>query len=195
MEEMQAATVLSDDDDDREQEQLAWAGDEDEMEVDPESYGESIRKRGLAQAKDVAFVDADNLRCVVEMTFPFHTQKLSMLGIAERTAATCNLRSMAGIQNCYVAKRREGEPFSVQTDGVSFEAAWQFAETVDVKKITSNDISAVLKTYGVEAARNTIINECKGVFGAYGISINPRHLGLIADYMTNLVKVESIENV
>ena len=45
----------------------------------------------------------------------------------------------------------------------------------------------VLKTYGVEAARSTIIQECVSVFGAYGISVNPRHLGLIADYMTNLV--------
>lgn len=58
---------------------------------------------------------------------------------------------------------------------------------VDVDNIECNDVASVLKTYGVEAARMIIVNECKGVFGAYGIEVNPRHLGLIADYMTNQV--------
>ena len=29
------------------------------------------------------------------------------------------------------------------------------------------------------------MNEIKSVFGVYGISVDPRHLGLIADYMTH----------
>lgn len=40
------------------------------------------------------------------------------------------------------------------------------------------------ETYGVEAARATIVSEIKGVFGAYGIAVDPRHLGLVADHMT-----------
>ena len=36
----------------------------------------------------------------------------------------------------------------------------------------------------VEAARATLVNEVSGVFGAYGIGVDPRHLGLVADYMT-----------
>ena len=38
--------------------------------------------------------------------------------------------------------------------------------------------------YGVEAARNTIVDQIRGVFGVYGIEVDPRHLSLIADYMT-----------
>src|SRR5690606_37023320 len=38
--------------------------------------------------------------------------------------------------------------------------------------------------YGVEAARSTIVNEMKAVFGGHGISVDPRHLTLIADVMT-----------
>ena len=40
------------------------------------------------------------------------------------------------------------------------------------------------KIYGVEAARQNIVNEVNGVFGVYGINVNPRHLSLIADFMT-----------
>jgi DNA-directed RNA polymerase I subunit RPA1 len=38
--------------------------------------------------------------------------------------------------------------------------------------------------YGVEAARACLVGEVRGVFGAYGIAVDARHLSLIADYMT-----------
>lgn len=51
-------------------------------------------------------------------------------------------------------------------------------------QLTSNDVWAVCQTYGVEAARKAIVSEITGVFGAYGIAVDPRHLGLVADHMT-----------
>ena len=70
------------------------------------------------------------------------------------------------------------------TEGVNFEAMWQEDDFVDVNGITSNDVAAVLHTYGVEAARQTIVNEIDNVFKTYAISVNARHLDLIADMMT-----------
>lgn len=43
------------------------------------------------------------------------------------------------------------------------------------------------EVYGIEAGRRTIINELNSVFDVYGIKIDPRHLSLIADFMTNSV--------
>ena len=40
-----------------------------------------------------------------------------------------------------------------------------------------------MRVAGVEAARQAITREIKGVFNVYGIGVDPRHLGLIADYM------------
>ena len=48
----------------------------------------------------------------------------------------------------------------------------------------TNDIAAILRTYGVEAARKAIVKEISGVFAVYGIEVDTRHLSLIADYMT-----------
>lgn len=42
----------------------------------------------------------------------------------------------------------------------------------------------MLRFYGVEAARNTIVLEIGGVFKGHGISVDNRHLNLIADAMT-----------
>lgn len=46
----------------------------------------------------------------------------------------------------------------------------------------------MLAAYGVEACRATIVREVSSVFGAYGIGVDPRHLSLIADFMTHLVR-------
>ncbi len=44
----------------------------------------------------------------------------------------------------------------------------------------------VLNVLGVEACRASIMSEIASVFGVYGINVDPRHLGLIADYITFL---------
>ena len=53
----------------------------------------------------------------------------------------------------------------------------------------SNDVYAGLKTYGVEMARAVILKEIQGVFGAYNIDVDVRHLELIADYMVKYTYV------
>jgi len=65
---------------------------------------------------------------------------------------------------------------------------WQFAGATDdniieLETMYSNDIYSILKTYGVEMARAAILREIGGVFDAYKIDVDGRHLELIADYM------------
>ncbi|NBR47846.1 hypothetical protein EBU02_03175 [bacterium] len=49
---------------------------------------------------------------------------------------------------------------------------------VDINRLSSNDINAVLVHYGVEAARMCIVRELRAVFDAYGIGVDVRHLYL-----------------
>ena len=56
---------------------------------------------------------------------------------------------------------------------------------IDENDLYSNDIYAILKTYGVEMARAAILKEVGGVFAAYSIQVDRRHLELIADYMVS----------
>ncbi|ADM11428.1 DNA-directed RNA polymerase subunit alpha [Encephalitozoon intestinalis ATCC 50506] len=57
-------------------------------------------------------------------------------------------------------------------------------DLLDIYNSESNDIYNVYLTLGIEAARHAIINEVVKVFDVYGISIDARHLLLVADYMT-----------
>lgn len=72
---------------------------------------------------------------------------------------------------------------SLTAEGSNLRGMWDYPETLDLNQIYSNDISEILRTYGVEAARAAIMREVGSVFGAYGISVDKRHLSLISDYM------------
>ena len=90
----------------------------------------------------------------------------------------------AGISKCHVL---EGPPLKVQTEGVNISGAFSHADLLDPSQVDSNDIAAVFNELGVEAARAVLVRECGTVFGAYGIAGDPRHLSLIADFMTHQV--------
>ena len=92
-----------------------------------------------------------------------------------------------GIEKCYIVEADATGPIKVQTDGINFAGIWAHNDIIDVNQITSNDVGGTLTMYGVEAARATLMREVRAVFGAYGIGVDPRHLGLIADFMTHMV--------
>ena len=75
----------------------------------------------------------------------------------------------------------------LMTNGSNYPGIWQTADHVaDINAVYSNDIYSSLCTYGVEMARASIVREMRAVFKAYSISVDERHLGLIADYMVSI---------
>lgn len=111
-------------------------------------------------------------------------RRLLMVSIVEAAAERCTVRVSQGIAQAFVVEGKDGR-CSIQTEGCNLSELWEVGDAaLELNNITSNDIWAIHQTYGVEAARATIVKEIKGVFGAYGIAVDPRHLGLVADFMT-----------
>ncbi|CAM0876906.1 unnamed protein product [Alopecurus aequalis] len=81
-------------------------------------------------------------------------------------------------------KKKKDVP-ELRTAGVDFELFWGLQDDLEINNVKCNDIHAILKTYGVEAARATIIQEVNQVFKPFGIDVNMRHLSLVADFMTS----------
>jgi DNA-directed RNA polymerase I subunit RPA1 len=107
---------------------------------------------------------------------------LLMVGLVERAATKTLVRTRPAIECGYI-NEEDGRGRCLQTAGCNFEEIWKLRQ-VDHDKLMSNDIWAVRCSYGVEAARMSIVEQIRGVFAVYGISVDPRHLTLIADYMT-----------
>eukprot|EP00842_Homolaphlyctis_polyrhiza_P004280 jgi/Hompol1/4853/HPOL_001653-RA len=124
--------------------------------------------------------------CEMTLEFPADTKKILMLALAEETCSKTVLREVQGVARCYPLPNESENDTSVNvgTDGVNLRGMWEYGHVIDLNRIYTNDVAAILRTYGVEAARAAIMQEIAGVFAVYGISVDPRHLSIIADYMT-----------
>ena len=84
------------------------------------------------------------------------------------------------------------EEFVLYTEGSAFGDALDI-EGVDASRTTCNNIHEIYRNLGVEAARETIINETKNTLEEQGLDdVNVRHLMLVADIMTNNGEIDSI---
>ncbi|KAH7930704.1 beta and beta-prime subunits of DNA dependent RNA-polymerase [Leucogyrophana mollusca] len=140
------------------------------------------------QATSFKFTEAG---CSIKLEFSADFPKLLLVGIVERTCRKTIIREIPGITDCFsaVVKERGAERIRLTTNGSNFRGIWMFAgmsdeSIIEEDTIYSNDIYAILKTYGVEMARAAILREIGGVFDAYKIDVDMRHLELIGDYMT-----------
>ena len=63
---------------------------------------------------------------------------------------------------------------------------------VDSSRTTTNNIHEIAKALGVEASRNALVHEAKGVLEDQGLDVDVRHVMLVADMMTTTGDVQQI---
>ncbi|KAL4436829.1 hypothetical protein ABPG75_003968 [Micractinium tetrahymenae] len=131
-------------------------------------------------------VDEAALACEVAITVPLDCPKLLMREIVEKVAAETIMRGVPGVSKSYTLEAGPGGAQTLQTDGINIRGVWPHQDLIDCNRLSTNNPAAMLAAYGVEACRATIVREVSSVFGAYGIGVDPRHLSLIADFMTHL---------
>lgn len=90
-----------------------------------------------------------------------------------------------------VVVSQRGKDFVILTAGSNLKDIIS-VKGVDPEKVTSNDIHDVSKVFGIEAARQAIINEINKVIESQGLDINERHLKLVADAMTSSGVVKGV---
>ena len=186
----------------------AGAGEEEEEEVEEVAPAEAPTPRARGAASDAAggagggsgvrraallgagLADyGQNVEAKVlwvELELDVSAARMLLVPMMGEIADKVLVRHTKGIQGAVVVPAGKGRAVPcVQTAGINFEGMAQWEDAIDLHQVKSNDVHAVLVRYGVEAARQTITTEISSVFGVYGISVDERHLGLIADYMTH----------
>ncbi len=90
-----------------------------------------------------------------------------------------------------VVIRHEQNEWVIHTEGSNIGAILKIPG-VDIVKTTTNDIFEIEKVLGIEAARNAIIHEVYTTMEEQGLSVDIRHIMLVADMMTVDGVVKSI---
>ncbi len=101
----------------------------------------------------------------------------------------CPIKGVEGIQRAVI--RRVGGHYIIYTEGSNLEKVLLIGH-VDKRRTTTNSILEIYEALGVEAARRAIIIEASRTLEEQGLTVDIRHIMLVADLMTNDGDVKAI---
>ena len=99
------------------------------------------------------------------------------------------ISGVKGVKQILIVKK-EGK-YIIMTLGTNLKDIISLKE-VDKDKLLSNDFYEVADVFGIEAARQLIINEINQVLNTQGLDIDIRHLKLAADTITTTGQVKGV---
>jgi DNA-directed RNA polymerase subunit A' len=100
-----------------------------------------------------------------------------------------HVKGVAGIKRVLVTEEH-GE-WVIRTDGSNLPKVLEI-QGVDTSRTTTNNVHEIAKTLGIEAARNALTHEARGVLEDQGLDVDVRHVMLVSDMMTSTGEVQQI---
>ena len=97
------------------------------------------------------------------------------------TIRTILLKGIKGITRVVI--RKEDYEYVVYTQGSALKKVIHF-DGVDASRTKTNNINEISEVLGIEAARNAIINEALDTLSEQGLTVDIRHIMLVADMMS-----------
>jgi DNA-directed RNA polymerase subunit A" len=101
----------------------------------------------------------------------------------------CRVKGIEGIKKAVI--RKQDDEFIVFTEGSNLAKMLE-NENVDYTRTKTNSINEIFLVLGIEAARKSIIDEASNTLEEQGLTVDIRHIMLVADMMTNDGDVKAI---
>ncbi|XP_037093253.1 DNA-directed RNA polymerase I subunit RPA1-like [Pollicipes pollicipes] len=183
--------------DDEEEEQQEDRPDSDDTDGDVEEAGPAKTSGGReAATRRAAVLTMCWESCgVKKYEFDQKRERWCQLTVAVSTSRQCDIqtlvrqaadsaviREVPKISRVFLLDDKDG--LRLHTEGINMPYMARFSDLLDLNKMCCNDVHSMANAYGIEAAARAIVKEITSVFEVYGIHVSPRHLSLIADYMT-----------
>jgi len=103
--------------------------------------------------------------------------------------SSLHIKGVPGIKRVLVTEEH-GE-WVIRTDGSNLPKVLEVSG-IDTSRTTTNNVHEIAKTLGIEAAKNALIHEAKGVLEDQGLDVDIRHVMLVADMMISTGEVQQI---
>lgn len=137
-----------------------------------EEIAENIKKIRGVDAK----VEKESIK--VALDEPSYKKLLDV----NETIKDLKVKGIDGIKRIII-RNEPNEGYVIYSEGSNLEKVLEI-EGVDPNRTTTNDVQAVGRVLGIEAARNMIIQEAFGTLSEQGLNVDLRHIMLVADVMT-----------
>ncbi|MBW9222271.1 DNA-directed RNA polymerase subunit A'' [Methanothermococcus sp. SCGC AD-155-C09] len=122
-------------------------------------------------------VDGNILRLIIK------TPSLKALSKRIPKVKSIHLKGVPNIPRVIIKKDDTTGEYILYSEGSNLKEVFEI-EGVDITKTTTNNILEIQEVLGIEAARNAIINEISDTLSQQGLTVDIRHLMIVADIMT-----------
>lgn len=134
----------------------------------------------LDNIKKIKGINVKNEKGTIKITLDEPSFK-KLLDVTE-TLKNLKVKGIDGIRRVII-RNEPNEGYVIYSEGSNLEKVLEI-EGVDPYRTTTNDIQAVGRVLGIEAARNMIIKEAYNTLMEQGLNVDLRHIMLVADIMT-----------
>jgi len=87
---------------------------------------------------------------------------------------------------------KQNDEYIVFTSGINVEKI-KYIKGINMARTSCNDIATIYRLYGVEAARQILLNEFMSTFNTASVDINHNHMSVLIDMMTHTGTIISID--
>lgn len=96
------------------------------------------------------------------LSYPVHFGCMDIYSLLHELPSKSVIYQVPGIKKgfTYISD----DTLILKTDGLNFSKIFSYENLLDIDKLHCNDIYAVSKTYGIEAAARVLVKEVKDVF-------------------------------
>jgi len=159
-----------------------------EIKIDPKGLKQTHTSLSKVadRLKDLNFKAKEGTNGIVINAAEFNFRQIYKL--KEKLKETV-ISGIKGVEQILVVKKTK--EFVIMTLGTNLKEILDLKE-VNKEKTISNDFYEVAEVFGIEVARQLIINEISETLSAQGLNIDIRHLKLAADAMTSTGIVKGV---
>jgi DNA-directed RNA polymerase subunit A" len=137
---------------------------------------EDLLERAQTIKKLTAKIEKDSIKITLDDPGYKALQNMS------ETLKNLKIKGIDGIKRVIIRKE-PNEGYVIYSEGSNLKEVLDI-EGVDPYRTTTNDIHAIARELGIEAARNMIIQEAYSTLSEQGLNVDMRHIMLVADVMT-----------
>ena len=154
--------------------------------LDPERMkNEGVNTEDVESALTVPHIREDDYTLLIELS---KTKSEDPEREIDRIRAT-GIKGIPDIKR--VLTIYEGGEWIIKTEGSDLGGVLS-VPGIDPVRTTTNDVYEIAMMFGIEAARNAIIEEAMSVLEEQGLDVDIRHVMLVADMMTSSGEIQQI---
>lgn len=141
--------------------------------------------------KGIPIERLDDGNDTITVSCPPDNQSFKALQALSKTVRFAIIKGIKAIERAIIVEDKENGGYKIVTEGSDLESVLEIEE-VDTTKVRTNDICEIENVLGIEAARNSIIEEANDTLADAGLTVDIRHIMLVADIITNIGYMKAI---